>query len=416
MHKVGNPNIKKLTIMKILFVTFFTFLSININSQNTFPANGNVGIGTTSPSAKLHVAGNGAIIKLQNTIYEDTENEFYGWLGGYDKSGDEIWWLGEGSSGDKTLGFYVNRLGYDMNLYVNGKGMTIKNSGNIGIGTTNPQTLLNVNVGNGGANGTAGIRVGGTDNYSSLEFGIDGAYDGMIRSFGNNLKYYAGHWKVIGNTASENHNHTWYTSKAGSNDWSTVKMILNENGYLGIGTTNPEQKLTLNGGEFSISDGGSGLPFKIWAGGNDGENHMRIGTDFGHYGDSAIELYQNYSGGSAQNPGKVIVNGNLGVGTRFPDSKLTVKGKIHSEEVKVDLSVPAPDYVFKEDYNLRTLEETQKYIKENGHLPNIPSAKEMEENGVELGVMNMKLLEKIEELTLYILEQEKRIKKLENEK
>ncbi|MBD1263212.1 hypothetical protein HZY62_21680 [Maribacter polysiphoniae] len=111
--------------------------------------------------------------------------------------------------------------------------------------------------------------------------------------------------------------------------------------------------------------------------------------------------------------------GMVGIGTTTPDSKLSVKGKIHAEEVKVDLSVPAPDYVFKEDYNLRTLEETMDYIKENGHLPNIPSAKKMEKNGVELGTMNMKLLEKIEELTLYMIdlkkENERQIKELKEE-
>ena len=105
--------------------------------------------------------------------------------------------------------------------------------------------------------------------------------------------------------------------------------------------------------------------------------------------------------------------GNVGIGTTTPDEKLTVKGSIHSEEVKVDLSVPAPDYVFEADYHLTPLEQLRIYIKQNKHLPNIPTAKEMEANGIELGVMNMKLLEKMEELTLYILEQESRIKKLE---
>ncbi|MGJ8733387.1 MAG: hypothetical protein ACSHW4_09575 [Cellulophaga sp.] len=105
-----------------------------------------------------------------------------------------------------------------------------------------------------------------------------------------------------------------------------------------------------------------------------------------------------------------ITTGDVGIGTNKPDSKLTVKGKIHAEEIKVDLAVPAPDYVFKEDYNLLSLEEVQQHIKEKGHLPNIPSAKEFEENGLELGVMNMKLLEKIEELTLYIIKQHKEIK------
>ena len=72
--------------------------------------------------------------------------------------------------------------------------------------------------------------------------------------------------------------------------------------------------------------------------------------------------------------------------------------------------MPAPDYVFKEDYKLRSLKEVQGYIEEHGHLPNIPSAAEIESKGVELGSMEMKLLEKIEELTLYILMQEEKLR------
>lgn len=97
-------------------------------------------------------------------------------------------------------------------------------------------------------------------------------------------------------------------------------------------------------------------------------------------------------------------SGNVGVGTSTPDAPLTIKGRIHAEEVKVDLSVPAPDYVFQKEYELNTLQEVQNYIRENGHLPNIPSAEHMERHGVELGNMEMKLLEKIEELTLYLIE------------
>ncbi len=117
---------------------------------------------------------------------------------------------------------------------------------------------------------------------------------------------------------------------------------------------------------------------------------------------------------SLNNQDVYYTDGNVGIGTSIPDSKLTVKGNIHSEEVKVDLSVPAPDYVFNTDYELTPLETLQQYIKENNHLPNISTAKDLEANGIELGTMNMKLLEKIEELTLYILKQEKRIEKLED--
>lgn len=97
--------------------------------------------------------------------------------------------------------------------------------------------------------------------------------------------------------------------------------------------------------------------------------------------------------------------------TESPDMKLTVKGKIHAEEVKIDLNVPAPDYVFKSDYTLRSIEEVESFIKEHSHLPEIPSAKEFTENGVMQAEMDMNLLKKIEELTLYTIQQEKKIKK-----
>ena len=96
--------------------------------------------------------------------------------------------------------------------------------------------------------------------------------------------------------------------------------------------------------------------------------------------------------------------GNVGIGTVAQTSyRLAVDGKIHTKEVKVDLTGWA-DYVFTKEYELPTLEEVQKHISEKGHLPNVPSAKEVQANGIELGEMNKLLLEKIEELTLYVIE------------
>jgi len=103
----------------------------------------------------------------------------------------------------------------------------------------------------------------------------------------------------------------------------------------------------------------------------------------------------------------------VGIGTNSPDMKLTVNGKIHAKEVKIDLNIPAPDYVFKSDYNLISIEELEKFIKEKHHLPEIPTAEEFEENGVMQAEMDMNLLKKIEELTLYTIQQEKKIEKLE---
>ncbi len=103
-------------------------------------------------------------------------------------------------------------------------------------------------------------------------------------------------------------------------------------------------------------------------------------------------------------------DGKVGIGTTQPDMELTVNGTIHAKEIKIDLDIPAPDYVFKEDYNLRSLEEVENFILENSHLPEIPSAKEFEQNGIMQSEMNMSLLKKIEELVLYTIQQEKKIK------
>jgi hypothetical protein len=112
----------------------------------------------------------------------------------------------------------------------------------------------------------------------------------------------------------------------------------------------------------------------------------------------------------------VVNGGNVGIGTTSPNQKLTVNGTIYGKEVKVDLSVPGPDYVFEKDYKLPSLDEIKSYIDQHKHLPEVPSAKEMEQNGINLSEMNMILLRKIEELTLHVIEQNKQISKLKEER
>ncbi|MCL6294413.1 hypothetical protein [Jejuia spongiicola] len=102
-------------------------------------------------------------------------------------------------------------------------------------------------------------------------------------------------------------------------------------------------------------------------------------------------------------------NGSISIGTTLipPGYKLAVGGKVIAEEVKVQLQTSWPDYVFFKDYKLQSLQELEAYINKNGHLPNVPSAKEVVENGLELGEISKIQQEKIEELTLYVIEQNK---------
>lgn len=104
----------------------------------------------------------------------------------------------------------------------------------------------------------------------------------------------------------------------------------------------------------------------------------------------------------------VTPDGNMGIGKKKPKDKLEVNGQIHARSVKVDLKEWA-DIVFEKDYELAPLSLVEAYIKEHGHLPEIPAAAVVLAEGIELGEINRLLLKKVEELTLYLIEQNKQI-------
>ncbi len=173
-------------------------------------------------------------------------------------------------------------------------------------------------------------------------------------------------------------------------------------GRVGIGTMSPALKLHIANGTDVNSNAGTGY---IQTGSS---TSLNIGIDNNEIqarnADTAATLFLQVEGGP-------ILIGSTALAAGY---KMCVDGKVACEEVLVELSGNWPDYVFKPDYNLPSLQELATHIQRKGHLPGVPNATEIEENGIEVGHMNKILLEKIEELTLYILQQEERIKALEN--
>jgi hypothetical protein len=201
------------------------------------------------------------------------------------------------------------------------------------------------------------------------------------------------------------------------------RMRVDANGSIGIGTTTPRGQFDVagSGDIYLVNNPIVGTTQSAFIPG-----HIYVspyaGTDWSYFQARRLDnsgstnfRFRTYNAGSLTEAMSILSNGNVGIGITSPDAKLAVSGQIHAQEVKVSVTVPGPDYVFEKEYKLTSLEEIKNYIDQNKHLPEVPSAKEMEKNGVQLGEMNMLLLKKIEELTLYVIEQSELIKK-QNEK
>lgn len=118
-------------------------------------------------------------------------------------------------------------------------------------------------------------------------------------------------------------------------------------------------------------------------------------------------VLSSYSGGYKNE--LTLMYGNVGIGTMNPQERLSVNGKIRAQEIKVE-QANWPDYVFAGAYELMGLNQLKDYIQQHNHLPDMPSAAEVADQGINLGEMNAKLLKKVEELTLYLLEKDSELK------
>lgn len=267
----------------------------------------------------------------------------------------------------------------------------IGNNGRVGIGTIAPSSMFEV-VGPATGTGPTIYVAGGGDlvlNTGGTLF-LDGNY-----SYGT-----GNYIRPIGGSNTQG----FFTS-------GQERIRIAANGFIGLGNNAPQAKVHISNGDLLLQNTTSGYP-SLYLKDVSGSNSLRIdynsiigaGSNMYIRSGSGTNLFLNDTGG-----------GKVGIGTISPDQKLTVKGKIHAEEVIIDLAVPAPDYVFEKTYDLKPLDEVKKYINENKHLPEVPSAKEMEKDGVKVGEMEMILLKKIEELTLYMIESREELQKLKAE-
>jgi hypothetical protein len=203
-------------------------------------------------------------------------------------------------------------------------------------------------------------------------------------------------------------------------------------GNVGIGIANPSYKLFVNGTDYPLAivngnvngssttgatsiylgDASSGIQMLKATKRTFNTRAFEIWSEYGYNVPSlSAEFYRNAITFSTADLKRMIIttNGNVGIGTNTPDSKLAVAGNVHAHSVQVDLNV-WPDYVFGATYNLPTLKDVKKYIDSNHRLPDMPSEKDVVENGIDLGEIIKIQTKKIEELTLYLIEKDNKEK------
>ncbi len=242
-------------------------------------------------------------------------------------------------------------------------GSNLTTTDNVGIGTTTPATPLELNS----SVQDKGLQIGAIGKTTKVRLFVAGGDYGYLNLGGTTI--------LRGNGLNSHFD-----------------------GRVGIGLTNPSSPL-----EIFSSDADKGLI--IGTNGKNTKISMFVASgDYGYLNLGGTTIFR----GNGLNS---HLDGKLGIGTTsFGSHKLAVEGSIGAREIKVE-ATGWSDFVFEKDYELRTLEQVEEHINENGHLPEIPSEAEVTENGVNLGEMNAKLLQKIEELTLYLIEQNKQLDK-----